>query len=131
MRPKLFNRPFIPDIASVFAEKLLDIIKQDFVPDRLSVFAVENRNRNTPETLTGNAPVVPVAQPILETCLAPDRKVFDFIGFFQKLCFNLVDGAEPLRGGTENSRLLRTPVMRIGMDDFFRGKKISVLFENL
>ena len=99
------------------------------IENRFSVFAIENRNRDTPKSLTGDAPIITIGKHVFEADLAPGRNILDLVGFLQKLLFDLADRAEPLISSTEDRRLLCSPIMRISVDDIFGFDKIAVLFQ--
>ena len=104
------------------------MVKHFLLHDRRTVFAIEDRNRNTPKTLTRNAPVFTIRNHVVHAYLTPfvvpDNLMINFI---QQLVTNLIDGAEPLLHGAEDNLLLETVIVRITMGNRLNGKEAALL----
>ena len=83
-----------------------------------AIFAADDRDRNTPETLTGQTPLRPrlhhgpntVLSPVgNETDIFTDRMLHTFAKVF------MVDLHEPLRGRAKDDRFFTAPAMRIAV----------------
>jgi hypothetical protein len=74
LRQKFLRLTQIPRIAALFFKHIRDGGDGLFIDDRLSaVFAVDDRNRHAPSSLTGAAPVGPVRDQLLDALAAPFR----------------------------------------------------------
>ena len=82
-----------------------------------AVLAVDDRDRHTPGTLTGNAPVAAVTNHALDALFAPCRNPLDIFDCFDCLILKTVYRAEPLFSCTVNDWLMATPAVRILVDD--------------
>ena len=96
-----------------------------------AVLAVENRDRDTPGTLSGNAPVAAVTDHAGDTVLAPVRNPFHALDRFNGLLLELVNRAEPLLSRAKNHRILAAPAVRILVDDLLNCQKISAVLQRL
>ena len=83
----------------------------------LGLLVYEQRNRNTPCSLTGDTPVRTVGNHRLDTVLSPGRDPFNTLDGIESLLSEAgpVHGNKPLRCGSENNRCLMTPAVRIGV----------------
>src|SRR2546426_343776 len=85
---------------------------------RLAAGAVEGGDRHTPHALAGERPVGPVCDHVEDALLAPggDPAHVASNGLQRARAETLlVEGHEPLLGGTEERRVLAAPAVRIGM----------------
>ena len=88
-----------------------------------AVLAVEHGDRQTPAALTGDAPVVALADHGLHAVNAPRGQPAHIVAGGAGLVLERFDRAEPLRGGAEDDRLLAAPAVRIAVDDFLGGEQ--------
>ena len=88
-------------------------------------FTVEDRNWNTPSSLTGNTPVRTSAYHVFDTTFTPTRDPVDAFDCFQSFLFEVIDRAEPLFGCTVNDRMFTSPAVWILMHDFFNSKHVT------
>ena len=88
-----------------------------------AVFAVEDRNRHAPDTLTGNAPVTAVVDHIVNAVMAPGRNPFDRVDGIEGFLAEAVDRSEPLFRSAVDDRFLATPAVRILMAERALGKE--------
>ncbi len=122
-RKNVFRVSCIPRVTALFCKQGRNICHGFLAHQRFTaVFAVENRNRNTPAALTGNAPVVAFADHGSDAITAPCGNPFYLIDFLDSLLLNGIDGAEPLLRCAEQNRLLAAPAVRILMDNFLPRK---------
>ena len=86
----------------------------------VTVFAVEDRDRYAPDTLTGNTPVVAVGDHIMDTCFAPGGNPLHVVGdSVQRFFTETVDRSEPLLGSTVDDGVFTAPAVCILMADIF------------
>ena len=115
LRQQLLRVLFKPDIAAMLTEQLCHMGKYSLIHNRRIILRIENRNRNTPCTLTGNTPVTAIGNHIVHALLSPLRNPVNIRNLCQQLFTNLINRRKPLRCCTEDNRLLCSPVMRIGV----------------
>ena len=107
-----------PDVGAMLGKQLLDVRNRFIINNFLAAFlAVENRNRYTPGTLTGDAPVAAVFHHIIDAVMAPGRDPLHIVNFLQGLLTEAVNRAEPLFGGAEDDGVFAAPTMRISVGD--------------
>lgn len=117
-----------PGVGTVFGKHLLQVADGVIVDDVFAaVFAVEDRDRNTPDTLTGDAPVAAVVDHIVDAVMAPGRNPFDRIDGFEGFLTEAVDRSKPLFRRPIDDRVLAAPAVRILMAEGVFGKE-STLF---
>ena len=88
-----------------------------------AVLAIEHGDGQTPAALTGDAPVLALADHRAHAVLAPRGQPADVLAGGDGLVLKGVDRAEPLRGGAEDDGALAAPAVRIAVDDLFRSKE--------
>ncbi len=84
-----------------------------------AVRAGEDRDRDAPGTLPGNAPVRAILDHAVDPLLAPTGNPFNPLDPVKRLLPQavLVHGDEPLFGGAEDDRLFAPPAMRVAVLD--------------
>ena len=85
-----------------------------------AVLAVNNGNGNAPCSLTGDAPVAAVVYHTLYSVLAPLRDPLNIADSLNSLSLEVLYGAEPLLGSSEQNGVLASPAVRILVDDLFQ-----------
>ena len=82
-----------------------------------AVLAIEDGKRNAPLTLTGNAPVVALADHSNHALLAPLGVPADIVACADGVLGHSRDRSKPLLGRAVNDGLLASPAMRVRVDD--------------
>ena len=113
-----------PCIGPFFSKHLLQM-SDGFVVDDVfaAVFAVEDRDRHAPDTLTGNAPVTAVVDHVVNTVMAPGRNPFDRIDSVEGFLAETVNRSKPLFRSAVDDRFLAAPAVRILMAESALGKE--------
>ena len=107
-----------PCVRALFTEEVGNGLDGLIGADGLAaVLAVEHGDGKTPAALAGDAPVGALADHALHALDAPARDPAHIVARGAGLFLEGIDGAEPLRGGTEDDGVLAAPAVRIAMDD--------------
>ena len=115
---------FEPDVRAEFAEELRGFCDRFVRADGLAtVLAIEHRNRQPPATLTGDAPVVALADHGLHAVNAPRGQPAHIVAGGAGLVLERFHRAEPLRRRAENDGLFAAPAVRVRVDDFLGGEE--------
>ena len=101
----------------MLSDQFPDMIKNGTLDDRRSILVVNNRNGDAPDTLPRNAPIGSIPNHVYHFGFAPSWIPFDGVNGRKEVLTDWINGTEPLRGGAENDRFLRSPIVRITMDD--------------
>ena len=112
------RRAVEPGVAAFLFKELGHGVDALFIAHGLvAVVAVEHRDRQTPAALTGDAPVGALADHGGHALFAPGGKPAHVLARGDGLLLERIDGAEPLRRGAEDDRLLAAPAVRIAVHD--------------
>ena len=123
-REDILRVQLIPGVASLFPEQPGNRQHSLLIDQRLAAFlAEENRDRNPPFSLTGNAPVSPVPDHGCNPILAPGGNPLDILDRFYRVLLKVLHRAEPLLGSPEQHWVFASPAVRILVDDFFHGEQ--------
>ena len=95
-----------------------------------AVIAVESRNRHAPGTLTGNAPVLTVANHVVQTVMAPGRNETGIIYRFQCFVSEIIDGCKPLFRSSVDNGVLAAPAVCILMVNGFLAQQHACMSES-
>ena len=119
VRNKLGGVCCVPGVGTVFGKNVRNFIN-GFVIDKLvtAVLAIENRQRNAPLSLTGDAPVVSVLNHFFNSVLAPLRVPGNALYCLDGVFFKSVNRCKPLLGRSENNRVAAAPAMGVLVDDW-------------
>ena len=115
---QVFRLFFKPDIRAVFFhhrhQVVEDVLREQFV---FAFGAVENRDRNAPQPLSGNAPVRAVFHHTVDAVAPPGGDPLHLVDGRQRLFAQVVllHGDKPLLGRTEDNGLFTAPAVRVGM----------------
>ena len=113
-RQQLFSSMSPPCVTALFFEPVSNGVNSSLVNQMLAaVVAVEYRDRYAPYALTADAPVMTVANHVMNTLLAPGRNPLNIVDRFQCVITEAVDRSEPLRGCAENNRVFAAPAVCI------------------
>ena len=127
IRQKILCFTFKPDIGTMLFKQIGDVFKYFHIHDRRTVFTIDDRNRYTPKTLSGNTPVTTIGNHVMHSLLAEVVMPFDLIvDFIQQLWLDLINGTEPLLDRSENNLLFQSVIMRIAVSDVFYCKQTSL-----
>ena len=111
---KLLGGHVKPRVRTLLSKDIRNSVNSLLSRDRLSAIrAVEHRNRQTPVTLTRNAPVSALVDHRNHALLAPRRNPLDVVASLHSLSAESVDRAEPLRSSSQDYRINTSPAMRI------------------
>ena len=82
-----------------------------------SVLVHEQRNRDTPGSLPGDAPVWPAAHHAANALFAPGRRPLHILDLLQRLATQIAElhADKPLRRRAKDQRRLVPPTMRIAV----------------
>ena len=116
-RQQVFRFSFEPDVRSEFADQFRSVVDRFRRDDRFSIFRIEDRQRNAPDTLTGNDPIAAVADHVEQADFAGWVQPLYIFDFVQNVLTEFIDGCEPLRRCAIDDRFLCAPVMRIAVDE--------------
>ena len=119
-RQEVIRSMQVPGIGTFFSEHLSNCFNRGLVDNRLAaVFAVKDRNRNAPSSLTGDAPVISVTDHRGNPVTAPFGNPLYIVDCLDSVFLDCVNRTEPLFGCTEHNRLFAAPAVRILVDDVF------------
>ena len=111
---------FKPNVRAELAEQFGNLLDRLVVADRLAaVFAIEDRDRQSPVTLSGDTPVRSLSDHGNDPVFAPCGDPFDVVAGFDSFFFEGIDRAEPLRRCSEDDGILASPAMGIFMFHLF------------
>ena len=116
-----------PAVRAFFGDDFPDVVEDFLLNDWGIVLVIDDRERDAPGTLTGNAPVSAVFDHVDHLLFAPSWLPFDLVDSIKELFSDWLDRAEPLRGGSEYDRFMGPPIVRIAMDDINLFEEMSVL----
>src|SRR5262245_49713436 len=115
----------------MLTDQIHDAIEDFAVGDGfVASFAIEDEDRDTPDALAGDAPVRACGDHVRDAFLTPGGFPLDAFDGFEGAATQIIvlHRNEPLLGGTENSRVVAAPAVRIAVVDFLRGEqRASVL----
>ena len=112
------RRAVEPGVAAFLFKELGHGVDALFIAHGLvAVVAVEHRDRQAPAALAGDAPVGALADHGGHALFAPGGKPAHVLARGDGLLLERIDGAEPLRRGAEDDRLLAAPAVRIAVHD--------------
>ena len=112
---QLFSAMSPPCIGAFLFKPVSNSIDGSFVNQMLTALvAVENGNGHAPNTLTADAPVMAVANHVVDALLAPGGNPFYIVGnSLQCFITEAINGCEPLGGCTEDDGVLAAPAVCI------------------
>ena len=118
------RRAVEPGVAAFLFKELGHCLDALFVAHGLvAVIAVEHRDRQAPAALAGDAPVGALADHGGHALLAPRGEPAHVLARGDGLLLERIDGAEPLRCGAEDDRLLAAPAVRVAVHDVLAGEQ--------
>src|SRR5699024_1780564 len=101
---------FVPGVAALLAEQVGDGLDRGIGDVVLAaLFAVERRDRHTPDALAGDAPVAAVAHHAGHPVVAPGRLPVYAVDGLVDVVAERIDRAEPLFGRTVDDRVVAAP----------------------
>ena len=128
LRGQLHGILLEPDVGAVFIKELGELGDGLGGGHRLAaVLAVEHGDGQTPAALTGDAPIRPFPDHAGHPVLAPGGIPLDVLDGLDGLILEGLYGAEPLRSGPEDDRLLAAVVMGVRVDDVLGGEQSAGL----
>lgn len=118
-RQEFFRRMGPPGIAALRFKDIGHFFDSRFVDQRFpAVLAVENGNRDAPDALTADAPVVAVGNHVVDARFAPGRNPLDFVvDGVQGGVTEAVDRSEPLFRRAVDDGVFAAPAMGVLMVD--------------
>ena len=110
---QLFSAMSPPCIGAFLFKPVSNSIDGSFVNQMLAAFvAIEDGNRNAPNTLTADAPVMAVTNHVVDALLAPGGNPFYIVSnSLQGVITEAINGCEPLGGCTEDDGVLAAPAV--------------------
>lgn len=115
---ELFRGVSPPCVGAFLFDDVHDVLHGVFIDDVFAaVVAVEGRDRHAPGALTGNAPVLTVADHVVQTVMAPCRIERGGIHRSERVLAVGIDGSKPLVRRTVDDRVLAAPAVRVLMVD--------------
>ena len=133
-RQDLSSRHVEPCVGALFTEQISNGLNRLLIYQRLAaLLAGEDRNRNTPDTLTGNTPVGTLTDHGGHALLTPAGNPLDVFTSLDCVILERINRAEPLLGGTEDDRIFAAPTMRIAVHDVLgceKGAAVIQILEN-
>ena len=101
--------------------------------DSVALLAVEDRDRNAPKALPGDAPVGSVGHHAGHPFFTPRGKPLHFPDLLERAAAQtlLVHADEPLLGGPEDDRVLAAPAVRVGVGDGLLGQQSTALAQKI
>ena len=131
-RQNLSSRHVEPCVGALFTEQISNGLNRLLIYQRLAaLLAGEDRNRNTPDTLTGNAPVGTLTDHGGHALLTPAGNPLDVLTSLDCVILERINRAEPLLGGTEDDRIFAAPAMRIAVHDVLGCEKCAAVIQIL
>ena len=131
-RQNLSSRHVEPCVGTLFTEQISNGLNRLLIYQRLAaLLAGEDRNRNTPDTLTGNTPVGTLTDHGGHALLTPAGNPLDVLTSLDCVILERINRAEPLLGGTEDDRVFAAPAMRIAVHDVLGCEKCATVIQIL
>ena len=124
MRQDLIGGHVKPGVGALFGKHIGDGLDGVVVADRLAaVLAVHHGDGQAPTALTGDAPVIALADHALDAVLTPGGDPAHLLTGGGRFVFERIHGAEPLRRGAEDDGVLAAPAVGVAVDDVLAGKQ--------
>ena len=132
---QLFSAMSPPCIGAFLFKPVSNSIDGSFVNQMLAAFvAIEYGNGHAPNTLTADAPVMAVANHVVDALLAPGGNPFYIVSnSLQGVITEAINGCEPLGGCTEDDGVLAAPAVCILVLNVFLAQQavqLGQVFQN-
>ena len=110
---------FKPEVGAVLLDGVGDLQGDGVIHDGLAFGIVENRQRDAPSALAGDAPIRTAFDGAVDAVATPSREPVHGVDSLQGFVAEGGDADEELRDGTEDDGGLGAPAMGILVDVFF------------
>ena len=132
---QLFSAMSPPCIGAFLFKPVSNSIDGSFVNQMLAAFvAIEYGNGHAPNTLTADAPVMAVANHVVDALLAPGGNPFYIVSnSLQGVITEAINGCEPLGGCTEDDGVLAAPAVCVLVLNVFLAQQavqLGQVFQN-